>query len=141
MVRAMDELGAEQSPPYSHGNYFVEIRKKFLSYSWVHRAFFSDLCEALFTIAARGDYWYIDSNFALHSTRRLNDSYRTFSENLANKWPGYVLSSSHHIENSTDRLVSMDALLSLLRSRDISGYERDKDLFFGPQARYTTGIS
>jgi len=140
-VQAIEELGAEMNPPYSHGSYFIEIRGQFLTYSWVHRAFFNDMCEPLFTLVARQDYVYIDANFAKFSTRRVDDTYRTFSENLAIKWPGYMLAKSGHIMNSTDRLVSMDSLLNLLRSKNIDRYEADKDLFFGPQARYTTGNS
>ena len=84
---------------------------------------------------------YIDQNFAKFSTQRLDDTYRTYSENLAYKWPGYVLSQSGHIFNGTDKVVSMDTHLALLRSSDIDRYEREKDIHFGPQARYTTGNS
>lgn len=30
IVEACNSLGAEQEPPFSHGNYFVEIRARFL---------------------------------------------------------------------------------------------------------------
>jgi len=99
------------------------------------------MCEPIFTLCARHDHIYIDSNFAKFSTRRVDNTYRTFSENMALKWPGYVLSKTGHIVNSTDRLVEMDALLDLLRSNVIDRYESQKELFFGPQARYTTGPS
>ena len=99
------------------------------------------MCEPIFALAVRLDYLYIDANFATFSTRRLNDTYRTFSENISAKWPGYILTKSGHIFNSTDRLVNMDDQLTLLRSKDVDRYQRDKDLFFGQQARYTTGNS
>ena len=64
---------------------------------------------------------YIDPNFAKFSSRRIDETYRTFSENLAARWPGYVL-SGQHIVNQSDRVVHMDDLLSLLRSKDIDRY-------------------
>ena len=82
LVQAVDELGAEQDPPYSKGNYFIEIRKRFLTYSWTHGAFFNDMCEPIFTMAARHDFFYVDENFSKFSTRRVNETYKTFSENL-----------------------------------------------------------
>ena len=33
----------------------------------------------------------------------------------------------------------MDELLDFLRSKDISRYEKEKDKFFGPTSRFTTG--
>ena len=108
IVRATDKLASQQDPPYSHGNYFVEIRREFLSQSWVHKVFFNDMSEPIFTLVCRYDYLYIDQNFAKFSTRRLDETYRTYSENLALRWPGYVLSQSGHIFNATDNLVCMD---------------------------------
>ena len=105
IVQAVDELGREQEQPYSHGNYFVEIRRRFLTYSWANKLFYNDMCEPIFTLVCRNDYVYIDANFCKFSTRRVDETYRTFSENLALKWPGYVLAASGHIANSTDRLV------------------------------------
>ena len=29
VVQAIDELGAEMDPPFSHGSYFVEIKNRF----------------------------------------------------------------------------------------------------------------
>ena len=34
---------------------------------------------------------FCDPNFATFSTRRINDTFKTFGENLAARWPGYVL--------------------------------------------------
>lgn len=102
--------------------------------------FYGNACEALWSMACRCDMVYIDPNFCKFSTRRIDDTYRTFSENMAIKWPGYVL-EGQHIVNSTDRLVHLDDLLSLFRSKDIDRYEREKAMFFGDQARYTTGNS
>ena len=108
IVLAVDQLSQAAEQPYSHGYYFVEIRRQFLTQSWVHRAFFDDMCEPIFTLVCKYDYLYIDQNFATFSTRRINDNFRTFSENLAHKWPGYVLSSSGHIFNSTDKVIHLD---------------------------------
>ena len=62
-------------------------------------------------MVARYDHLYVDENFARFSTRRIDSSYRTFSENLAEKWPGYALARSGHIFNKTDRVVRLDNLL------------------------------
>ena len=82
LVQAVDDLSAEQNPPYSRGLYFIEIRSKFLTYSWTHSTFFNDMSEPIFTMAARHDFFYIDENFTKFSTRRIDDTYKTFSENL-----------------------------------------------------------
>ena len=131
-MQAIDELGAEMDPPYSRGLYFIEIRRRFLQLSWVHRAFYDDKCEPLFCLCARHDNVYIDSNFAKFSTRRVDDTYKTFSENLQLRFPGYMLAKSGHLMNKSDREIQMDDLLTLLRSKDIDRYQREKDLFFGP---------
>ena len=83
LVQAADELGAEQEPPYSRGNYFIEIRKRFLTYSWTHQAFYNDMCEPIFTLVARHDFLFIDENFTKFAARRIDETYKTFSENLS----------------------------------------------------------
>ena len=83
---------------------------------------------------------FSDANFATFSTRRINDTFKTFSENLQARWPGYVLKNNFIVPLS-DHLVHMDDLLSLLRSKDIDRYHSMKDHFFGSQCRYTTGNS
>lgn len=141
IVQAIEELGEEQDPPFSHGNYFIEIRGKFLTFSWSHRVFYNDMMEPIFAMAARLGYFYIDENFAKFSTRRLNDNFRTYQENIALKWPGYELGRSGHIICTTDHLVHLDDLYALMKSKDIDRYEREKDYFFGSNARYSTGNS
>lgn len=84
------------------------------------------MCEPIFAKLIGLDYLYIDVNFATFSSRRINDTFRTVSENLAHKWPGYVFAKSRHIFNSTDNLVHMDDMLALMRSKDIDRYQRDK---------------
>ena len=92
-------------------------------------------------MAIRLNYIYIDENFAKFSTRRLNDNFRTYEENIAIRFPGYELGRSGHIVCKTDHLVHMDDLYALLKSKDLDRYEREKDYFFGESARYTTGNS
>ena len=82
-------------------------------------------------MTVRHDYLYADANFSTFSTRRVNDTFRTFAENLAHKWPGYILTKSGHIFNGTDRLIQMDDLLALMRSKDVDRYQCQKELFFG----------
>ena len=118
----------------------MEIREKFVEQNWMHKMVFGEISEAFFALAARHDMLYIDQNFAKFSTRRIDDTYRTFSENLAARWPGYIL-SGQHIVNESDRVIHMDHLLALLRSKDLDRYQSQKELFFGNQARYTTGNS
>ena len=62
---------------------------------------------------------------------RIDETFKTFSENMALKWPGYALARSGHIFNQTDKLVNMDQHLALLRSKDVDRYEREKDILFG----------
>ena len=56
------------------------------------------------------------------------------------RWPGYVLQNAFIIPES-DHLIHVDDLLSLLRSKNIDRYQSEKDHFFGPTSRYTTGNS
>ena len=137
----MEELGAQQSPPFSRGVYFLDLRLRFQTYSWVNRTIFFDIIEPIFTLACRYDHFFIDENFSKFSARRIDDTYRTFSENLAFKWPGYMMAKSAHILPLTDILVHVDDLFALLMSNDLARYERDKAIFFGPTSRYTTGNS
>lgn len=106
-------------PPFARGSYFIEIRRRFLTYSWTHRLIFGDLCEPIFTLVARNDNLYTDTNFARFSTRRIDETYLTFSENLAKRWPGYILNKSFNIVPSTDHVIEQGALLALLRSKNI----------------------
>ena len=131
LVQAADELQAEMDPPFSRGSYFIEIRRRFLTYSWSHRAIFGDLCEPIFTLVARNDHFYCDSNFARFSTRRIDDSYLLYSENLAKRWPGYMLNKSFQIVPHTDHCIEQRDLLALLRSKNLDQYRAQKDHFFG----------
>ena len=131
IVSACDSLGAEQEPPYSHGNYFIEIVMRFRQQSWMHKTFYNDMCEPIFALALRHGYLYSDPNFATFSTRRIEENWRTVPENIAIKYPGYLLNKSGHIYNNSDHFVNMDDLLALMRSRDIDRYESEKELFFG----------
>ena len=82
IIDAIDSLGQEQNPPYSHGSYFVEIRTRFNEQSWSHKVFYEHLIDSIFALMARHNHLYIDANFATFSTRRINDSFRTYDENL-----------------------------------------------------------
>ncbi len=124
LIRALEELGAEQDPPFSKGVYFFDIRKRFWTYSFINRTLFTDMCEPIFTVGARHDHVFIDENFAKFSTVRINENYRTFSENLALRWPGYMMAKSAHILPKTDTFVHLDDLLALLRSKDLQRYQR-----------------
>ena len=85
--------------------------------------FYHDMCEPIFTLAARHDFFYIDENFSKFAARRIDDSYKTFSENLSQKFPGYEMARSAHILPKTDITVHLDDLLALLRSKDLARYE------------------
>ena len=102
-----------------------------MSLSWVNAVLLDRVSEPIFALCCRYDFLYIDANFTTFSTHRINDTFRTYSENLAFKWPGYVLGRYGHIFNATDQLVNMDQHLALLRSKDIDRYEREKDILFG----------
>ena len=66
------------------------------------------------------------------------EGYILFSENMANRYPGYCLDSKGHIVASTDTQINLDELLAIFRSKDISKYEKEKDRIFGFTSRYTT---
>ena len=58
---------------------------------------------------------------------------------MAIRFPGYSLDPTNRIVPTTDHKVNLDELLSLLRSKDIDRYAKEKDKYFGPTGRYTTG--
>ena len=86
----------------------------------------------------RWDYMYCDKNFAKFSLVRL-DGYLLFSEMMAKRYPGYALGPKGHILPTTDYQINLDELLALLRSKDIEKYTKEKEKYFGPTGRYTTG--
>ena len=86
---------------------------------------------------ARWDYFYVSNDMAKFSVRRL-EGYLTFSENLAARYPGYLLDSKGFIVPSTDHKINLDELMSLLRSKEIQKYKKEKVRFFGKSGRYTT---
>jgi len=49
-----------------------------MQYSWTHRTFLTEMVEPMFALCTRLDYVYIDQNFTKFSTRRVDDTYRTF---------------------------------------------------------------
>ena len=96
------------------------------------------ISEPVITNMARYDYFYCDNDFTKFSRVRL-EGYLTFSENMAKRYPGYMLDTkTNEIFPSTDHRVNVDELFTLFRSKDIARYEREKDKFFGPSGRYTT---
>ena len=96
------------------------------------------MSEPVITNMARQDYMYCDNEFTRFSRVRL-EGYLTFSENLAKRYPGYMLDQKTHlIVPTTDHRVNVDELFALFRSKDVERYEREKDKFFGPSGRYTT---
>ena len=87
----------------------------------------------------RGDYFYTNPSGDKHSLVRL-EGYLLFSENLAKRYPGYMLSKEVEgiIVPSTDKTVNLDELLDFFRSKDLSRYDREKDKFFGTSGRFTS---
>jgi hypothetical protein len=64
----------------------------------------------------------------------------TFSENLQAKYPGFALNDRNGlIENVSKPEIDLDSLFSLLKSKDLSHYEKVRDHFFCGQGLYTTG--
>ena len=72
---------------------------------------------------ARSDYFYIDKDMAKYSLTRL-EGYLTFTENIAHRYPGYLLDKkTNFIMPSTDHRINLDELLAMLRSKNIDQYE------------------
>ena len=79
---------------------------------------------------SRLDAFYCDKHFAAFSRVRL-PGYFTFSENLARKYPGFILNDTTGlIENLSNLEINLDTLLGLLKSKDLDNYERIKDKIF-----------
>lgn len=84
------------------------------------------------------DAFYCDKQFARASRIRL-PGYKLFSENMQELYPGFVLNKSNGlVENISNRDINLDQLLALLKSKDLSNYEKMKERFFTGQTLYTT---
>ena len=82
----------------------------------------------------------MDRHFAYISMVRL-PGYLTYSERMAN-YPGFVLNQSTGIiENVSARVLNLDQLLSLLKSKDLGFYEQNKTELFCGQPLHTSGTA
>lgn len=84
----------------------------------------------------RRDLFYCDKYMARYSLTKIDEDYELFSVVMAKKYPGYVLDQRFMFVNQSDVSVEIDALVSLLKSKDVATYEKVKDHFFGSQARF-----
>jgi hypothetical protein len=91
LIQALDDLQVEQNPPYSKGVLFVLVRVKYGSYRVSTKLIFRDLTEPIWTILARNDMVYCDKFFARFSVKRIDPSWKLFSELVLEKYPGYVI--------------------------------------------------
>ena len=138
ILATMDDLQAAQDPPYSKGMIQIEIHRHFTQRKWSSRYLFWSTCEPVLTNMARYDYIYINEDCNKYSRVRL-EGYLTCSENIAKRYPGYILDKeTQFLLPVTDNKVNLDEWFALMRSKDLSKYEREKDKFFGPSGRYTT---
>ena len=87
----MEDLHRQQDPPYSKGLLIVEIRECFLKVSWTNSLLFADIMEPVFTLMGKQDMIYCNPNFSRFASKRISDKYKLFSENMAEKFPGYML--------------------------------------------------
>jgi hypothetical protein len=56
--------------------------------------------------------------------KRIDETWNTYEEVIQKRFPGYCLDKEHlFIECKTDISISMDELMSLLKSKDIDRYE------------------
>lgn len=97
------------------------------------------MMEPVYTRMIKQSYLYLDDSCAKVSNRRIDPSYRTFAENLAEKYPGYAINEHSLIVNKSDLTINLDQLVSLLKSKDLNAYHQHKDQFFGPQSRFLSG--
>jgi hypothetical protein len=102
---------------------------------------FSEVIIIVFTRMARLDAFFADKHFSYFSRVRL-PGYYTFSENLEKKYPGFRLNdTTGFIESGSMPEINLDVLFALLRSRDLSQYEKVRHRFFTGQALFTSGTS
>lgn len=71
----------------------MQIRSKFSTYK-ISTLFLMDILEPVFTSLAKLNQFYCDREFAKFSMKKIDDSWHTWDELLAKKYPGYVLDES-----------------------------------------------
>jgi hypothetical protein len=137
LMQCLHQLLKSQNPPYSRGVYFVDIRKTFVTYKASHKWIYRECAEPIWTKAVKNGVFFVNKAFTRYSSIRLNESYGTYMEHLAAKFPGYIL-KGETMFNFSDVAVNLDELLDLLKSRDLEKYEKVKDRFFGDQTRFVS---
>ena len=115
----------------------IEIVRVWRLRRWYNDKIFRDLSWNIFVEISKRDFFYNEPHYQKHSLVRL-DGYMTFSENLASRYPGYMLDKEGLCVPKTDPTVNLDELMTLFRSKNIARYESEKERFFGTTARYTT---
>ena len=129
VLQTIDELQQQQDPPFKRGVHFEEMRLHFSKYRYGTNIF-KEVMFIVFARIARLDGFYCDKHFANFSRIRL-PGYMTFSENLQLKYPGFQLNDSNGlIDNVGMPEINLDTLFSLLKSKDLSQYEKIKEMYF-----------
>ena len=95
-------------PPYSRGVYFIEVVNAFRETKWSNRYIFGTMMEPVYTRMIKQSYLFLDESCAKVSNRRIDPSYRTFAENMAEKYPGYAINEDSLIVNKSDTMVNLD---------------------------------
>jgi hypothetical protein len=65
------------------------------------------------------------------STIRHDNTFKTFSEMLAENYPKYILGERNLLINVSDNEIDINDLKSFLMSKDLDRYEKEKELYFG----------
>lgn len=123
MIKAVDELQAAQSPPYSSGVYFVQLRQQFRTFSVLNNYLYQNMTEPMISLSIRMGYFYLDASMAKISNTKISEEYMRYPEAIAYKYPGYMLNKSYIIENKSDILIDVEELKALFCSKDIAYYE------------------
>ena len=54
---------------------------------------FPMIIDPVFANLSRADGFYANPDYTKYSVRKLNDTYKNFSESLSSKYPGYYIDS------------------------------------------------
>ena len=118
----------------------IEVHRGLCRRKWSHYTL-RRVIEPAITELSRSDYLFVEENFYKMSLVKI-EGYMIYSDWIAKRYPGYLLDkTTNQIVPSTDHRVHLDEFFALMRSTDIARYEKEKDKFFGPSGRFTTGNS
>jgi Sulfotransferase domain len=129
IMESIDACQQKLDPPYSDGVYFIDVTKEVNSRSrfFLMKKLCPLVIDTLFANLTRSNAFYCNPDCTKYSTRKLNESYRTFTEALKDQYPEYSVNSKWLIVNDTDIEVDYEHMRTTMLSK-VADLQRGGDM-------------